>query len=99
MTLEEVLETNQRLNRRCQQLEAEIAKRDRADQHYLNQFRHSTARAHTYANRLRDEWRELKGSRADFYRQHWERLPKPPGGIDGIGPRVDYALQLLREIA
>lgn len=98
MDINALIETNQRLNRRCQALEKELAKRDRADAHCLNEFRCSTARVHTYAGRLRDEWRESQSSTNAFYRQHYERLPKPPGWQDGIQARVDYVLKLLEEL-
>jgi chromosome segregation ATPase len=88
-------ETNRRLNRRCQELESQILvesrRYDAASKDLINQC----ARFRRYANDLRDEWRRTKSSIHASYQKHWERLPKPLTGHDGIRARVDEALRTI----
>ena len=92
---EKLVETNRRLNRRCQELEKEIARRDRADRHVMQDFKSNAQRVYYYANMLRDELHKADESLNAWYRSVWERLPKPPGAFDGIDIRVKYTLELL----
>ena len=95
LNIEDFIETNRRLNRRCQELEKEIAQRDRADRHVMQEFKSNAQRVYYYPNKLRDGLHEADESLNAWYRSVWERLPKPPGAFDGIDIRVKYTLELL----
>lgn len=93
--LEEVRETNRRLNRRCQHLEHLISSAHNTVKGQIRELNGHTARARDYANFLRDLWRSnLRNVHAD-YEKEWKRLPIPYGSADGIRMRVNEALRLI----
>ena len=100
--LAEARETNQRLNRRCQQLESENAaffrEAKKSQNLYMVALRGEIERARAYANALRGDWRGEKKRIHEFYESHWRRLPKPDGLYDGIGARVDESLNQIEEL-
>ena len=95
--LEQARETNRRLNRRCQQLESERLQLPRLYDSLLEEEAINSRRVKRYADRLREEWRESQHSLSETYRKEWQRLPEPPGLIDGMQPRIDEALRLIRD--
>jgi len=95
--LEQARETNRRLNRRCQQLESESLQLPRLYDSFIKEEANHSHRVKKYADRLREEWRESQHSLSEVYRKEWQRLPPPPGLIDGMQPRIDEALRLIRD--
>jgi chromosome segregation ATPase len=69
--LKESRETNQRLNKRCQALESEIAAVNREHRHLARSLQWNLQRAHSYANELRD--RAFAHRREDSKRMFAER--------------------------
>lgn len=90
--LKTAYETNKRLNRRNQELESRLVRIHRQYGNLWEEARQHNKRAKDYADQLRDLYKEDKHSLREFYSKHWERLPKPTRGFDGIEGRVNAAL-------
>lgn len=88
--------TNRRLNRRCQELESELARITKEYAIAAKDLEAQARRTRSYADQMRDLWRYSKHSLHESYAKHWMRLPKPENTfIDGIEARVNEALRRL----
>lgn len=101
MTLEDQLleahQTNQRLNRRCQELESQIAQ-DKLGS-LINELKVEHTRTKWYADRLRDIYKKERSSLGREYSVLMLRLPKNPENsyYDSFERRIDYTLELLKK--
>lgn len=99
MNIEELKETNKRLNRKNQQLEKQLLKKNTQFDSIFKVVSLEQKRAKMYADALRDMYRDEKKGIRLAYEEIWKQLPKNPNEpfLDGFRPRVEYTLSLLSD--
>lgn len=92
--------TNRKLNRRNQELESFINSELKRSCSEAEFFSREAARAHSYANELRDHAFAARRHIHDYYWNEIRRLPKPQGissWQDTPKARIDEALKLISQ--